>query len=126
MKRHSLVIPASERREYPEDAYSHLDFASPPYLEWSGRGRTLYWWAELDQLHSMTRAHPPLVYHSQKITPASPLFQYRKQDQYSSSTVSDPRGRTRVPRAYEIGKSRKLSSDFLDVPIVFDYLIAGG
>ena len=38
--------------------------------------------------------------------------------------MSDPRGRTRVPRAYEIGKSRKLSSDFLDLPISFDCLIA--
>ena len=28
-----LVLPASERWEYPEDAYSRLDFASPPYLE---------------------------------------------------------------------------------------------
>ena len=27
MKRHCLVLPASERWEYPEDAYSRLDFA---------------------------------------------------------------------------------------------------
>ena len=27
------LLPASERWEYPEDAYSRLDFASPPYLE---------------------------------------------------------------------------------------------
>ena len=73
MKRHCLVLPASERWEYPEDAYSRLDFASPPYhissslcvarpftngVEW---GLQTLWWAELDRLHSMTRAHPPLV-----------------------------------------------------------------
>ena len=40
MKRHSLALPASERWEYPEDAYSCLDFASPPYL--SMGGQTLY------------------------------------------------------------------------------------
>ena len=28
MKRHTLVLPASERWEYPEDAYFRLDFAS--------------------------------------------------------------------------------------------------
>ena len=32
MKRHSLALPVSERWEYPEDAYSRLDFASPPYI----------------------------------------------------------------------------------------------
>ena len=30
MKRHCLVLPASERWEYPEDANSRLNFASPP------------------------------------------------------------------------------------------------
>ena len=29
MKRHCFVLPASERWEYPEDAYFRLDFASP-------------------------------------------------------------------------------------------------
>ena len=33
MKRHSLALPVSERWEYPEDAYSRLDSASPPYLQ---------------------------------------------------------------------------------------------
>ena len=32
MKRHCLALPASERWEYPEDAYSRLDFASPPFI----------------------------------------------------------------------------------------------
>ena len=32
MKRRCLVLPASERWEYPEDAYSRLDFASPPFI----------------------------------------------------------------------------------------------
>ena len=31
MKRHCLVLPASEGG-YPEDAYSRLDFASPPFI----------------------------------------------------------------------------------------------
>ena len=30
---HEEALLASERWEYPEDAYSRLDFASPPYLE---------------------------------------------------------------------------------------------
>ena len=72
MKRHCLVLPASERWEYPEDAYSRLDFASPPFIssslgvangvEWGWKKCTDQWWAELDRLHSMTRAHPPLVH----------------------------------------------------------------
>ena len=28
-------LTASERWEYPEDAYSRLDFVSPPYLEYT-------------------------------------------------------------------------------------------
>ena len=74
MKRHCLVLPASERWEYPEDAYSRLDFASPPLslvvcawpdplptgLNGDGKNVQTLWWAELDRLHSMTRAHPPL------------------------------------------------------------------
>ena len=75
MKRHCLVLPASERWEYPEDAYSRLDFASlsaisrvvwawpdplPTGLKWVGKNVQTLWWAELDRLHSMTRAHPPL------------------------------------------------------------------
>ena len=30
---HEEALLASERWEYPEDAYFCLDFASPPYLE---------------------------------------------------------------------------------------------
>ena len=68
-------LTGSERFwEYPEDAFSHLDFASPPYLSSLGMARPFtnkvemgwknvqtLWWAELDRLHSMTRAHPPLT-----------------------------------------------------------------
>ena len=73
MKRHSLVLPVSERWEYPEDAYFRLDFASrhissslcvtdplPTGLNGDGKNVQTLWWAELDRLHSMTRAHPPL------------------------------------------------------------------
>ena len=72
MKRHCLVLPASERWEYPEDAYSRLNFASPPSsslgvarplptgLNGDGKNVQTLWWAELDRLHSMTRAQPPL------------------------------------------------------------------
>ena len=73
MKRHSLVLPASERWEYPGDAYFRLDFASrhissslcvtdplPTGLNGDGKNVQTLWWAELDRLHSMTRAHPPL------------------------------------------------------------------
>ena len=34
-----LVLPASERWEYPEDTYSRLDFASPTYLDGLGVAR---------------------------------------------------------------------------------------
>ena len=74
MKRHSLALPASERWDYPVDAYSRLDFASPqsrvvwawPYplptrLKRVGKNVQTLWWEELDRLHSMTRAHPPWV-----------------------------------------------------------------
>ena len=59
MKRHCLVLPASERWEYPEDAYSRLDFASPPFIssslgvangvECMGDEKNVQtlWWAEL-------------------------------------------------------------------------------
>ena len=73
MKRHSLVLPASEGWEYPEDAYSRLDFAhrhissslgvARPFtngLNGDGKNVQTLWWAELDRLHSMTHAHPPL------------------------------------------------------------------
>ena len=39
MKRHCLVLPESERWEYPEDAYSRLDFASPPISSSLGMAR---------------------------------------------------------------------------------------
>ena len=29
-------------------------------VEWDGKNVQTLWWAELDRLHSMTRAHPPL------------------------------------------------------------------
>ena len=71
MKRHSLVLPAWE---YPEDAYFRLDFASrhissslcvtdplPTGLNGDGKNVQALWWAELDRLHSMTHAHPPLT-----------------------------------------------------------------
>ena len=73
IKRHSLVLPASERWEYPEDAYFRLDFASrhissslcvidplPMGLNGDGKNVQTLWWVELDRLHSMTCAHPPL------------------------------------------------------------------
>ena len=72
MKRQSLALPASERWEYPEDAYSRLDFASPPYsvarsftnkVEKVGKNVQTLWWAELNRLHSLMRAHPPLSRH---------------------------------------------------------------
>ena len=56
-----------------EDAYSGLNFASPPYreslgvarpstngVEWGWKKCTDPMVAELDRVHSMTRAHPPL------------------------------------------------------------------
>ena len=33
----------------------------PTGLNGDGKNVQTLWWAELDQLHSMTRAHPPLV-----------------------------------------------------------------
>ena len=74
----ALFVLTSERWEYSEDAFSRLDFASPPYISsslgmarpftnkvetgWKRVGKNVQtlWWAELDQLHSMTHAHPPL------------------------------------------------------------------
>ena len=74
MKRHCLVLPASERWEYPEDALfpSGLCLSAislvvcawpdplPTGLNGDGKNVQTLWWAELDRLHSMTRAHPPL------------------------------------------------------------------
>ena len=62
---------ASERWEYPEDAYSVWTLplaisrvvSRPPFtnnVEKGWKNVQTLWWAELDRLHSMTRAHPPL------------------------------------------------------------------
>ena len=61
MKRHSLVLPASERWEYPKDTYSRLDCLSaisrvvwawpdplPTRLKRVGKNVQTLWWAELD------------------------------------------------------------------------------
>ena len=77
MKRHCLVLPASESWEYPRgrlfpsglclSALSRVAWAwpdpLPKGLNGDGKNVQTLWWAELDRLHSMTRAHPPLCFH---------------------------------------------------------------
>ena len=61
---HEEVLPGGSTRTL----ISRLDFASPPWpdplptgLNGDGKNVQTLWWAELDRLHSMTRAHPPLA-----------------------------------------------------------------
>ena len=71
MKRHCLVLPASERWEYPDDAYSHplrhisssLGVTRPftNGVEWGWKKCTDPMVGGARSItHSMTRAHPPL------------------------------------------------------------------
>ena len=64
---------ASERWEYPEEFPSGLCLSAISRVVWAwpdplptglngdGKNVQTLWWAELDRLHSMTRAHPPLI-----------------------------------------------------------------
>ena len=74
MKRHSLVLPASEvgvprGRLFPSglclSAISQVVWAwpgpLPTRLKRVEKNVQNLWWAELDRLHYMTRAHPPLL-----------------------------------------------------------------
>ena len=68
----------SERWEYPEDAYSHLDFASPLYL----RDRSQRDAARLKRVekstHHMMRAQPPLFrINTSLVSQARPFTQPR-------------------------------------------------
>ena len=66
MKRHCLVLPRG--RSFPSElclsAISRVVWTWPDPLPMglNGNGKNVQtlWWAELDRLHSMTRAHPPL------------------------------------------------------------------
>ena len=80
MKRHCLVLPASERWEYllrgrlfPSglclSAISRVVWAWPMGLNGDGKNVQTLWWAELDRLHSMTRAHPPLAIDTHMFAP---------------------------------------------------------
>ena len=72
MRRHSLALPR-QKKGGTEDAYSRLDLPLRLISSSLGVARTFsnkvekdwenvqtLWWAELNRLHSMTRAHPPL------------------------------------------------------------------
>ena len=74
MKKHSLVLPAAEGGSTPRtlipsglclSALSRVVWAwpdpLPTRLKRVGKNVPTLWWAELDRLHSMTRAHPPLA-----------------------------------------------------------------
>ena len=71
MKRHCLVLPAGvpRGRLFPSElclsAISRVVWTwpdpLPTGLNGDGKNVQTLWWAELDRLHSMTRAHPPLI-----------------------------------------------------------------
>ena len=74
MKRHCLVLPAGvpRGRLFPSElclsAISRVVWTwpdpLPTGLNGDGKNVQTLWWAELDRLHSKTRAHPPLSFTS--------------------------------------------------------------
>ena len=77
MKRHCLVrkVGVPRGRLFPSglclSAISQVVCAwpdpLPTGLNGDGKNVQTLWWAELDRLHSMTRAHPPLGPHAHAI-----------------------------------------------------------